>query len=223
MAKGKKQSDILGTDQLVGDGDNPRKISEDAAAGLRASLKRFGDLSGIVFNKRTGELVTGHQRMDQIRAEYGDLPIELLDPESQLHGIRVDAEHYFPVRVVEWTQAKQRAANVAANNAKIQGQFTKELSTYLLSVQAELTEEMPGVLDDCLMVELLSAGIDTTEADADPDDEQESDGDDESAADESGDALLRFQVIVECDSEVHQVELLERFNGEGLKCRALIT
>lgn len=33
---------------------------------------------------------------------------------------------------------------------------------------------------------------------------------------------LRYQVIVECDTEQIQCELLEKFNDEGLQCRALI-
>lgn len=34
---------------------------------------------------------------------------------------------------------------------------------------------------------------------------------------------LRYQIIVACDSESHQRELLERFEAEGLSCRALIS
>ena len=32
-----------------------------------------------------------------------------------------------------------------------------------------------------------------------------------------------FLILVDCETEVAQVELLERFNEEGLKCRALIS
>lgn len=35
--------------------------------------------------------------------------------------------------------------------------------------------------------------------------------------------VFRYQVIVECQGESQQVELLERFQTEGLSCRALIT
>jgi hypothetical protein len=34
---------------------------------------------------------------------------------------------------------------------------------------------------------------------------------------------LEFRVVVDCDSEEQQTELLDRFEGEGLKCRALIS
>lgn len=216
MAKKKPAGDIdepmpgvlTNTAELLGDGANPRKITDESAAGLRASLKRFGDLSGIVFNRRTGELVTGHQRMEQVRAEYGDRDIEVIDAAAGLYGIRIDDTHYFPVRVVEWTQAKQRAANVAANNQKLQGTFTGELATYLLSVEAELSEEMPGVLDDCLLLELMAAGLDTTDA-------TEDEPAKEVAITES------YQVIVQCASEEHQREIYDRLTGEGLSCKVL--
>lgn len=34
---------------------------------------------------------------------------------------------------------------------------------------------------------------------------------------------LRYQVIVQCDGEAQQRDLLERFAGEGLECKALIS
>jgi hypothetical protein len=197
------------TAELLGDGANPRKISEESAAGLRQSIKRFGDLAGIVFNRRTGELVAGHQRIEQIRAEYGDLPIELIDEATGSYGIRVSPSEFFGVRVVDWTPAKQRAANVAANNPKIQGQFTADLSTYLLSVEAELQEELPGVLTDCLMLDLLAKGLDTSDATEDEDDGKEI------AISES------YQVIVQCNNEEHQKQIYEQLTGEGLSCKVL--
>ena len=32
-----------------------------------------------------------------------------------------------------------------------------------------------------------------------------------------------YQILIECESEAHQAELLERFVAEGLKCKSLIT
>ena len=191
---------------LAADAANPRQISDESAEGLRKSISRFGDLSGIVWNKRTGELIAGHQRVSQIRAEYGtELAIEPINEAAGIFGIRVSDEQYFPVRVVDWSPAMQRAANVAANNPKLQGKFTAELATYLLTVEAELAEEMPGVLDDCLMVELMAAGIDTSDAKPAK----------EAVVSES------FQVIVQCVSEDHQREVYEELTGDGMSCKLL--
>ena len=41
---------------------NPRVISVSAKTGLSASLEKFGIVQPIVWNKRTGNIVGGHQR-----------------------------------------------------------------------------------------------------------------------------------------------------------------
>lgn len=41
---------------------NPRQISPKSLAGLAASLRAFGDLSGFVLNGRTGTVICGHHR-----------------------------------------------------------------------------------------------------------------------------------------------------------------
>jgi hypothetical protein len=41
---------------------NPRKISDKKLDMLKRSLVKFGDLSGFVYNRRTKQLVSGHQR-----------------------------------------------------------------------------------------------------------------------------------------------------------------
>lgn len=65
---------------------NPRTIEDDAAAGLAQSLERFGDLSGIVWNQRTGHLVAGHQRVNQLRERGAQL----------VGGVVVSAHGSFP-------------------------------------------------------------------------------------------------------------------------------
>ena len=192
---------IADTSELDADAANPRKISETAAKGLRSSLERFGDLSGIVWNKRTGELVCGHQRMQQIREKWGDQPIEAIDVVNGLGGIRVDDSHFFPVRIVDWTPAKQRAANVAANSQKISGQFTDSLTDYLLEIQSELQDEEPGLLDDVLLTDLIDVQVD----DASP----------------GVDVASNYQVLIECKSEEHQRETFEKLKTEGFDVKAL--
>lgn len=195
------------TSALAVDPKNPRTISDEAAAGLARSLERFGDLSGIVWNRRTGQLVAGHQRVKQIEARWGPRPIEITDPVRELGLIRADDSHDFAVRVVDWSPAKQRAANVAANNQKLQGAFSDDVATYLAHVEAELQVEMPGVVDDCLMAEFMLAEI----ADEEPDGKA------------AKQALISedYQIIVQCTNEEHQREVYERLRGEGLACRVL--
>lgn len=56
--------DLKSIDDLKPDPGNPRGIEEPAAAGLRMSLQAFGDIGGLVWNRQTGELVAGHQRVE---------------------------------------------------------------------------------------------------------------------------------------------------------------
>jgi hypothetical protein len=52
---------------------NPRTMSPDTMAGLTASLKRFGVVEPIIWNKRSGYVVGGHQRLTVLQAEGADV------------------------------------------------------------------------------------------------------------------------------------------------------
>ena len=205
QAKVPASGGLLDTAELTGDADNPRTMTDKAAKGLGSSLDRFGDLSGIVWNRRSGELVAGHQRMAEIRKRWGDHPIQEIDQARGLYGIAVDDKHFFPVRVVDWSKGMQRAANVTANSQRISGEFTDDLTTYLLEIQAEVEEESPGLLTDLLLVDLMAAGLD-----------------DETAEDENQAQVKEsYQIIVQCVDENHQRQIHEQLTGEGLPCKLL--
>lgn len=137
---------IADTSALTGDPRNPRRISDAAAAGLSVSLSEFGDLSGLVFNTRTRELVCGHQRLGEIRKRWGELPIDG-------DVIRSPEGHEFRLRLVDWPIEKQRAANVAANSQRIAGEFTDDLDVLLSEIQSD----SPELFDSLLFGELLQA------------------------------------------------------------------
>ena len=114
---------------------NPRTINAKALDGLGYSMAEFGDLSGIVLNRRTGHLVAGHQRVKSLRARYGDIAI---DPAT--HTIRTPEGHTFAVRLVDWPVRQEKAANVAANAPTIQGQWTQDLDALLADIAADMPE-----------------------------------------------------------------------------------
>jgi site-specific DNA-methyltransferase (adenine-specific)/site-specific DNA-methyltransferase (cytosine-N4-specific) len=120
-------------------------------------MAEFGDLSGITYNLRTGELVAGHQRMGQIRQRWGDLAIE---PLADDHGQIVTPAGVFPVRFVDWPKTKQRAANIAANSPEISGQFTDALFDQLAEIKAESPDLYDGLLFASLDQDQSSAPID---------------------------------------------------------------
>lgn len=128
---------------LAGDPENPREIEKENLDGLKVSIKEFGDLSGICFNTKTGQLVSGHQRIDAIRAEFGvNVPIQWDDRRA---WIEVAGGKQFPIRLVHWDMPTQRAANLAANNPHIAGHFTKSLQPQLDSIRAKTEKLFDGL------------------------------------------------------------------------------
>ncbi len=132
---------------------NPRTIKSEALTGLKISLNQFGDISGIVFNKRTGNLVAGHQRVKALTEQYGDLKISFT---TDLSGViwTPDGKEFF-VRFVEWDEKKEMAANIAANSQTITGEFTDKLSLVLDEIRLDTPEVYSGLMFDRIEIPLL--------------------------------------------------------------------
>jgi len=110
---------------------NPRSITDDALAGLGASVEQFGYLQDLVFNERTGTLVAGHQRLKVLLEQDFD-----------------EAE----VTVVDLDEQQERALNVTLNNPRIQGDWTADAVDLLEGMDFELPElgdlNLDGLLED---------------------------------------------------------------------------
>lgn len=144
---------------LAPDPRNPRAIGAAAGAGLGASMQTFGDIAGIVFNRRTGELAAGHQRVAQLEAAGAKTWTEEAGGSSGYIEHPVTAER-FPVRIVDWTPAEQTAANLAANNPEIAGHFTEALPALLDEVQRGLPELFERLRFGALHVATAAASAD---------------------------------------------------------------
>jgi len=118
-------------DDLAPNPRNPRRIKPKAGEGLKASLSKVGDLSGITFNARSGQLVCGHQRLAKLRELGG---------EYRKGSVWVGSRE-FPVRVVDWDEQTEHEANVAANNEAIQGSWDDSIEEYLREIRAGMSEE----------------------------------------------------------------------------------
>ncbi|MBU1073607.1 ParB N-terminal domain-containing protein, partial [bacterium] len=112
---------------------NPRTISSDALAGLQASVDRFGLVEPVVWNRRTGHVVGGHQRLKALEA--------LGETETQ-------------VVVVDLDEAEEKALNVALNSPSIAGEFTPELHTLLAEIEAAMPDLADALRFDDLAAEL---------------------------------------------------------------------
>ncbi len=96
---------------------NPRSISDEARTGLSNSIKEFGLVEPIIFNKRTGNIVGGHQRFKELTSQG----IEETD-----------------VVIVDLPITKEKALNVTLNNKKIQGDFIElNLSSVLEDIKRD--------------------------------------------------------------------------------------
>lgn len=135
MAKTEYQS---GTVELLWRSDirehpmNPRTISEAAKKKLRASVKEIGVMDTPVFNRLTGRLVGGHQRLHTI---------------DFLEKFRVTDDgpkndYQIEVSVVEMDEAQEAKALVRLNNQNLQGGWDAELLRELNLAQGISFEEM---------------------------------------------------------------------------------
>lgn len=114
---------------LKPDPANPRKITETAAEKLARSMEEFGDLSGVVRNVVTDELVGGHQRVARFVADNPPVTVtERFDETTAVgtlaHGFVTWRGERWSYREVAWERPKQVAANIAANNPEMQGEFS---------------------------------------------------------------------------------------------------
>jgi DNA modification methylase len=106
--------------------ENPRGISDEAMAGLRNSLERFGVVDLLVVNQRNMQLVSGHQRI-KVLAEAGVQTVACV--------------------MVDLDDLAQQALAVTLNNQEIAGYFTAAL----LPILERLRQEMP---DDYLALRM---------------------------------------------------------------------
>lgn len=109
---------------------NPRSISPAALRGLHESVDRFGLVQPVVWNRRTGHVVSGHQRLKVLR-DRGE-------PETD-------------VVVVDLDEVRERQLNIAQNSPAISGEFTDELQGLL----AELSTADPDGFEALRLAELL--------------------------------------------------------------------
>lgn len=145
MSKGKKEPHALaGIADLRGAPYNPRTMDRAALDGLRRSLHEFGDISGLVWNTRSGNLVCGHQRLAALREAHGDA-LKLEDG-----ALVTPTGERYPIRLVDWDDVHERAANLAANNPLLMGDFTPEVGAVAREVGAMDGELLAGLRLDGL-------------------------------------------------------------------------
>lgn len=110
---------------------NPRRISDAKLAALGCAMREFGDLGGLVLNVRTGNLVSGHQRLKHLDAKW---PVTKRPAKDKTGTVALGTIKTpwgtIGYREVDWPDKKERMANLAANQHG--GEFDMDLLTDIL-------------------------------------------------------------------------------------------
>lgn len=84
---------------------NPRIMDKEAKKRLKKGLQKHGLVSAITWNKRTGNLVGGHQRLEQLDA------------------LEKNKDYSLDVCVIDVDEAEEAVLNVQLNNPSMQGDW----------------------------------------------------------------------------------------------------
>lgn len=132
---------------------NPRRISAEELDRLNVSMDEFGDLSGLVFNRRTKRIVGGHQRRIFFNDDW---PITIEEEATDgnaldKHGTvargyvqNPETHGKWSFRMVDWPEKREMAANYAAN--KQGGEFDPIMQRDLFEIidDGSLNYELVG-------------------------------------------------------------------------------
>jgi hypothetical protein len=187
---------------------NPRRITPEKLGLLKNALARFGDLGGIVLNRRTGTIVGGHQRLKHIPT---DQPIVLVheydeptDTGTAALGFVEYAGELFAVRVVDVDEKTEAVMNLRANADAGEfeiGEVIEILSQ--LDAQGWPDLSLTGFTDST--VERFLTG--NAEAHVDQDGAQTYEG--------------KFEVVIECEDGAMQEHVFNFAKEQGWKARVL--
>lgn len=108
MAKSKYQAydtETINRMQIKNAPYNPRIMDEKARKRLKKNIAKHGLVSALTWNKRTGNLVGGHQRLEQLDA------------------LEKSKDYELTVCVVDVDEREEAALNVQLNNPSMQGEW----------------------------------------------------------------------------------------------------
>ncbi len=100
---------------------NPRVITDEARKKLKKNLQTVGLLGGVVWNERTGNLVSGHQKVSIMDA------VNRYDPETGAN------DYEFRVEVVDFDDKTEKEQNLFMNNKAVQGTYDDDMLRSMLA------------------------------------------------------------------------------------------
>ena len=197
--------------ELNGNPKNPRRISKHDFDALLESIRKFGNLSDIVFNETTGRLVGGHQRVQAFKALGGEHKIVFeprYDAPNRQGTVALGRfEHegeMFNCRLVVWDEPTEIAANIAAN--RVQGEWDLDLLAQANQFVLENGSEELLLQSGQTINEINDLGKMTGSVEPDP-----------SEAPNEPPMIIR----VECDSDQQMTELFSELQARGLRVKVI--
>ncbi len=143
----KFETKTISRDQIQGAPYNPRRISDAAKKKLRDNIKRVGLLDTIVVNKRTMNIVSGHQR------------VAILD------ALERKKDYAITVAMVDLSEKEEMEQNLFFNNSKAMGEYDASLLAEIF--------ETTDIEVDCTGFDLPDLGLLGVEIDMAPTDDEE--------------------------------------------------
>ena len=108
----------------------PMTISDTARRALKKNLSKIGLLAPIVWNRRTGNIVSGHQRI------------------RQLDALEKTSDYTLRVAVVDLDEKQEKEQNIFMNNNQVMGDFDLPALETLMKDQSLDVESMGFDLSD---------------------------------------------------------------------------
>lgn len=128
MARSKYQAyetETISRDMIKNAPYNPRIMDEKAKKRLKKNIAKHGLVAALTWNKRTGNLVGGHQRLEQLDA------------------LEKSKDYDLTVCVVDVDEREEAALNVQLNNPSMQGEWDLDkLANMTEEFDLDLSEDM---------------------------------------------------------------------------------
>lgn len=203
MTDPKQILSFLNPHELKKADENPRAITPERYEALRHAMRKSPDMMlprPVIVDARKGDIVAGNHRLDVIIAEWDDKNSALTKFIEEWGGV--------PTYIKEFSSDAERREWMIRDNQGYADWVAPELAALVKMHEDEGADmSLLGLAPDN-MKDLLALAND----DGPPDEP-------DAPVDDIDD---RWGVVIECDGEQQQAELLEEFTERGLNVRALI-
>lgn len=200
-----KNDDWIAIGALVPWDKNPR-THDKAIEKIANAVRRFGWGAPVLVRRETMMIIAGHgraQAAELLRVMWGRAS-QRARAKWHPDAVRVAEQAEVPVRIIDCTEEQAQQLAIADNRVAEESSWNKEQLSEILADWSESEDlsalgfderELRTLLKDDEMIKGTTRGTG---------------------------AANGFAVVVECDTEEEQIEIIKRCHEEGWKCRALI-